>query len=89
MLDPVSTRKDYLHMTDRQTTKQNIKLDAASTTANICKILDQCRSDVEIEECVSNIQHQGKRLYGDSFNIRFDRSARGNDIRDRIWIRLE
>lgn len=45
-------------MTDRQTTKQNIKLDAASTTADICKILDQCRSDVEIEECVSNIQHQ-------------------------------
>ena len=76
-------------MTDNQiTNKHDIKLSVASTTADICKILDQCQSEAEIEECVSNIRHQGRHLYSRSFNIRFDDTSRANDIRDRIWITL-
>lgn len=71
-------------MVENLTTKPNIKLDATSTTADICKIIYQCHNDEEMEKYVSIIKHQGRSLYGINFNIRFDRDIISDDIRKRI-----
>ena len=75
-------------MFNNQTTKQNIQLNVGSTTADICEILERCESDSEIEECVSNIQRQGRCLFGANFNIRFDRSIISEKFRERVFIKF-
>lgn len=65
-----------------------VALDEESTTTDVVRYLSTAKGDDEISEIVSEINRQGKLLFGSIFSLTFDKSIIAKDFRRRIFIRI-
>lgn len=65
-----------------------VALDEESTTIDVVRYLSTAKSDDEISEIVSEVDRQGKLLFGSFFSLTFDKSIMAKDFRSRIFIRI-
>lgn len=65
-----------------------VALDVDSTTTDVVRWLSTAKNDDEISEIVSEIDRQGKLLFGSLFSLTFDKLTTAKDFRSRIFIRI-
>ena len=65
-----------------------IKITSESTTVDIVKYLQSAESDEDIAKIVETIDAQGKAVFGNAFQLRFDPAIPSNNFRDRVFVTL-
>jgi len=65
-----------------------VDLDDESTTTDVVRYLSAAKSDDEISEIVSEVNRQGKLLFGSFFSLTFDKSIMTKNFRGRVFIRI-
>jgi hypothetical protein len=71
----------------KQTTFK-VELNLDSSTSDVSRYLRFGRNDSEITAIVSEINRQGKALYGRKFHLRFDQTIQSKDVTRRCLITL-
>jgi len=66
---------------------KRINLSYESTTAEIARFLESAKNDFELKALIAQVRRQGKRVFGDGFNIRLDESIVSKNFRNRVFIR--
>ncbi|AYE99857.1 hypothetical protein [Paracoccus yeei] len=64
----------------------NVCLNEDAKTGDIIRYLEQAVNDDDLAKIVSDIDMQGKSLFGPFFRLRFDRTIRSRDFRRRVFL---
>lgn len=66
---------------------KRVNLSYESTTAEITRLLESAKNDFELKAIIAEIRRQGKRVFGEGFNIRLDKTIVSKNFRNRVFIR--
>lgn len=67
---------------------REINLSHKTTTADIARFLEIAKNDFDLKARIDEIRRQGKRVFGDGFNIRLDETIMSKNFRNRVFIRI-
>lgn len=66
---------------------EKFSMSEESTTAEVARILESAKNEFELKALIAEIRRQGKRIFGDGFNIRLDETVMSKNFRNRVFIR--
>lgn len=66
---------------------KKVKLSNETTTAEIAQLIERAKNDFELNALIAEVRRQGKRVFGDGFNIRLDETVVSRNFRNRVFIR--
>jgi hypothetical protein len=67
---------------------KKLNLSDESSTAEIARFLEPAKNDFELKALIAEVKRQGKRVFGDGFNIRLDETIVSKNFRNRVFIRI-
>ena len=70
------------------TANWTVKLQESSTTVDIVRYLERAVDDDHLAKIVTDIDTQGKSLFGPVFSLRFDRKIKSRNFRRRVFITI-